>query len=111
MSYGTPPPPPGYGAAQPAYGGVPQPHPKGTTVLVLGILGLVCCGVAGIFAWVMGNTAIKEIDANPAAYDNRGTVQAGRILGIISVAFLVIGVIVSILWVILVVAAGVSTSP
>ncbi|MFP5282874.1 MAG: DUF4190 domain-containing protein [Actinomycetes bacterium] len=72
---------PGYG-----YGQVAQPHPQGTTVLVLGILGLVVCFIAGIVALVMGNKALKEIDANPGAYNNRQSVQIGRILGIISIA-------------------------
>ncbi len=77
MSYGTTPPPPPYGAPQP-YGGMPVPHPKGTLILVFGILGLLCCVPFGIAAWVMGNGALRDIDANPAAYNNRGTVSAGR---------------------------------
>lgn len=85
---------PGYG--QP-YGSVPQPHPQGTTVLVLGILGLVVCFIAGIVAVVMGNRALKEIDANPSAYNNRQSVVIGRILGIISIvlwAVIIVGYIV-----------------
>jgi len=60
MSYGTPPPQPG----QPApYGyGPPPNHPRATTVLVLGILALAFCGILGIPAWVIGNTALREID-------------------------------------------------
>lgn len=87
---------PGYG--QPAYGAgygaVPQPHPQGTTVLVLGILGLVVCFIAGIVAVVMGNKALKEIDANPAAYNNRQNVVIGRILGIIGIVLQVLGLVI-----------------
>jgi hypothetical protein len=54
----------------------------------------------------MGNRAIREIDANPAAYSNRGTVNAGRICGIIGTIFLVLGVV---LWIVLI-AAGVLSS-
>ena len=54
-------------------------------MLVLGILGLVVCFICGIFAITMGNKALKEIDANPAAYNNRQSVTIGRILGIIGV--------------------------
>jgi uncharacterized membrane protein len=86
----------------PGPGPVPQPHPQGTTVLVLGIVGLVVCFVAGIIALVMGNKALKEIDANPAAYNNRQSVVVGRILGIIGVAW---QVIVAIIYVILIVVA------
>ena len=66
-------------------GMAPQPYAQATTVLVLGILGLVVCFICGIFAITMGNKGLKEIDANPAAYNNRQTVVIGRVLGIISV--------------------------
>lgn len=77
-------------------GGVPQPHPKGTIVLVLGILSIVLCGVGvilGPIALVQGSKALKEIDANPAAYNNRQNVNIGRILGIIGLILGVIGII------------------
>jgi hypothetical protein len=78
------PPPPA-----PAYA---QEHPKGTTILVLGILSLVCCGIfTGIPAWVMGNSALKEIDRSGGAYSNRGTVKAGMICGIIGTVLSAIG--------------------
>ncbi|MBM6403156.1 DUF4190 domain-containing protein [Phycicoccus sp. CSK15P-2] len=97
----TPPPPPpgdgsgGYAAPPPPAGGTggPVDHPKGITILVLGILSVVCCSPLGIVALVMGNNALKEIDANPSAYSNRQIVQIGRILGIIGIVFLVLGII------------------
>jgi hypothetical protein len=58
-------------------------HPEGTTILVLGIVSWVACGLAAPFAWAMGNQALKEIDANPGRYANRSNVQIGRILGIV----------------------------
>jgi hypothetical protein len=60
---------------------------------VLGILSLVLCSIFGPFAWGMGNTAIHEIDARPEAYVNRGTVQAGRICGIIGTCFLILTIL------------------
>lgn len=86
----TPPPPP-----PPPYGGPAGPvdHPKGITILVLGILSLVCCSPLGIAAWLMGNSALKEIDAEPGRYGNRQIVQIGRILGIVGVVFMVLGII------------------
>lgn len=98
----TPPPPPppgsgdgGYGAPPPPMGGMggPVDHPKGMTILILGILSLVCCSPLGIAAFVMGNTALKEIDAQPGRYGNRQIVQIGRILGIIGMVFLVLSII------------------
>ncbi|MCU1498623.1 MAG: hypothetical protein JWM47_2576 [Acidimicrobiales bacterium] len=111
MSYtppeGFPPPggPPGYGQpayGQPAYGqpagyGGSREHPQGTTIMVLGILSLVVCGLLGPFAWSMGNKAIREIDANPGAYTNRGSVSAGRICGMISSILMILGVVAFVL--------------
>ena len=60
-------------------------HPQGTTILVLGILSIVVCGILGPFAWNMGNQTLREIDANPSVvYSNRGNVAAGRICGMIA---------------------------
>jgi hypothetical protein len=81
-----PPPPPQSGSPyqSPYGGGVPQPHPRGTTVLVLGILSLFCFGIIlGPIAIALGKSALNEIDANPAAYSNRGMVLAGFVLGIV----------------------------
>jgi len=66
---------------------------QATTILVLGILSLVLCQVLGPFAWVMGNKEIAAIDAGERPPENRGTAQAGRILGIISTVLLLIGVV------------------
>lgn len=96
--YGQP-TPYGFGGAAP-YGQVPREHPKGTQVLILGILSIVVCPILGPFAMVQGKNALAEIDANPAAYSNRGTVNVGRILGIIGtvlIAFWVIYLVVMII--------------
>jgi hypothetical protein len=69
-----------------------QEDSQATTILVLGILGLVLCQVLGPFAWVMGNKELAGIDAGRRAPENRGTAQAGRILGIISTVLMIIGV-------------------
>ena len=47
---------------QPPYSRPPQDHPQTTTILVLGICGLVLCQVLGPFAWSMGNRPLREID-------------------------------------------------
>ncbi|MGH9210514.1 MAG: DUF4190 domain-containing protein [Acidimicrobiales bacterium] len=96
---------PAYGGP-PAYGGVRE-HPQGTTILVLGILSLVVCSLLGPVAWVMGNNAMAEIDRAPGAYTNRGSVQAGRICGIIATVLMIVGVVFVI---ILIAAAGSSSS-
>ncbi len=103
---------PGYGPGgygQPAGGYGQVEHPKGTTVLVLGILSLVVgsfsCGVGlllGPVAWIMGNGVVRDIDASPGTYSNRGAAQAGRICGIVATVLLLLGLIA----VVMLVAAG-----
>ena len=106
--WGAPPPPPpsstntpGHIAPNPyGWGGVPREHPNGTTILVLGILSLVFCGLCGPFAWVMGNNAMREIDAQPGVNGtNRGAVSAGRICGIVGSCFLILFALWLLLWV------------
>jgi uncharacterized membrane protein YjgN (DUF898 family) len=92
----TPPPPP-YGAPQPpAYGPMAPDHPKATTVLVLGILGLVVCGVLAPFAWVMGNQVLREIDASGGTLGGRSNANAGRICGIIGTMLLGVAVVITV---------------
>lgn len=88
-------PPPGYIAPSPyGWGAPPRDHPNGTTILVLGILSLVACGLCGPFAWSMGNKAIKEMDAQPGAnWSNRGNVTAGRVCGIIGTCILGLSIV------------------
>lgn len=72
----SPPPP-----HQPYY--VAPDHPQASTVLVLGILGLVLCQVLSPFAWVMGSRVVNEIDGSRGAYGGRGIANAGRVCGIV----------------------------
>lgn len=67
---------------------------QATTVLVLGILGVVVCGILAPIAWAMGNTELAAIDSGRRPPQNRGTANAGRILGIIGTVLLAIGIIV-----------------
>lgn len=60
---------------------------------MLGILGIICCGPLGIAAWVMGNRELEAIDAGRRNPENRGTANAGRIIGIVATALLVLGVL------------------
>ncbi len=91
----NPPPPPQphpYGA--PAYGGYqPVPdHPQATTVLVLGIIGILI-GVTAPVAWVMGSRAKREIEASGGRLGGLQQVTIGWILGIVMTILLVISVI------------------
>lgn len=101
----TYPSPPPSGGWQP-----PVKHPQSTTALVLGILGLVVCGILGPFAWYIGGKAVREIDAEPGRYDGRGEANAGQILGIIATVFLIIGLLTVLAIIVLTVIAA-STAP
>lgn len=85
-----------YAPPPPGHDGVPQPHPQGTAVLALGIIGLIACGILAPVAWVMGSNALREIDRNPSAYSNRGTVQAGMVLGIVGTILWILGIILTV---------------
>lgn len=102
-----------YVQASPYGGQMAQPHPQGTLVLIFGILSLVGITILGPFAWYMGNKALKEIDANPAAYSDRNNVNIGKILGMIGSILLIIGVVALIVYIIFIVvviaAAGASS--
>jgi hypothetical protein len=93
-------------------GGVPQPHPKGTQILVLGILSIVLsCAVVGlvlgIVTLVQSKPVLAEIDANPVAYNNRQQVNIGRILGIVG---LILGILGIIYWVVIIVIAAIGAT-
>jgi uncharacterized membrane protein YjgN (DUF898 family) len=82
-----------YPAPPPAPYQQPANHPQAVTVLVLGILGLVICGILAPFAWIMGNRVVGEIDASGRTIGGRDLANIGRILGIIGTVLLVIGVL------------------
>lgn len=91
-------PPPGQGPPPPQPPYPPQyayPYPveppatsKATTAMVLGICGLVVCpGALSIPAWILGQQAVREIDASGGRLGGRSQAQAGYILGIIGTVF------------------------
>jgi hypothetical protein len=85
------PPPPAYGAPAGYAGAAPQ-NSQGTIALVTGILGLLCCGILSIVAIITGRKGVALADQGLAT--NRGSAQAGMILGWIGVALWVVGVVV-----------------
>ncbi|GAA1166512.1 hypothetical protein GCM10009584_04360 [Ornithinimicrobium humiphilum] len=86
---------PGYGLGSQAPWGLPATtaHPRGTLVLILGILSVALAPILGPFAWAMSRTALKEADASALPVSNRAQLQAGLALGIIGTAFLALGIL------------------
>ena len=91
MSY-TPPPPPMPGdPGQPGGYAQPKTNTKALWSMILGIVGLVCCGLfTGIPALILGNMAKKEIEGSAGAQTGAGMAKAGVILGIIAIVLSVV---------------------
>ena len=83
---------------------------EATTALVLGILSFVLCGVLAPFAWSIGNREVQAIDAGRRPPQNRGTAQAGKILGLIGTILLIIAVAVLVLVAVLLITSAAVTS-
>ena len=66
-------------------------------MLVLGILGLACCVILGIIAWVMGNKDLKEMAAGRMDRSGEGTTKAGKICGMISVILAIIVTVIQLI--------------
>jgi hypothetical protein len=75
-------------------GAVPGTNKKAIWSLVLGIVGLLCCGfLAGIPAIILGNMAKKEIATTGEG--GNGLATAGLVLGVLAVIWGVIYVILA----------------
>ncbi len=64
-----------------------------TLILVLGIVGLLCCSLLGPVVWYMGKQELQGIAEGRIMAANEGTAKAGMILGMIGTAFLVFGIL------------------
>ncbi|MHC4206793.1 MAG: DUF4190 domain-containing protein [Planctomycetota bacterium] len=80
-----------------------RPH-RGGLILALGILGIVCCFICGIIAWVMGNNDLREMAAGRMDPSGQGLTQAGKICGIVSVVLLIINFIFGLMFLLMQVA-------
>jgi hypothetical protein len=99
----TPPPP----KAEDAWRSGPAPPPSGQwaappanakadgaiAALVLGILGILLCPLCAPVAWGLGRKAERLVDASGGMLAGRGEATAGKILGMIGVAFIVLGIV------------------
>jgi len=72
---------------------------RSTLILVLGILGIVLCALCAPFAWIMGKGDLTKMAAGTMDPANRGVTKGGMICGIIGTVLMVIGVVLTILWI------------
>jgi hypothetical protein len=106
--------PPGTWAQQPGYpvDGLPgAAYPRksqAVPALVFSVLGLpFCCGPLSIVGLFMGRAEMNAIDRGESDPTKRGTAQAAYIIGIIGAAFLVLGILAYLFFIVV----AVSTSP
>jgi len=85
-------------------------HPRATTAMILGILGLVLCQLVGPFALVIGRKAVREIDASNGMLGGRGQATAGWIMGLISTILLALSIVVVVVAVIAAIASSDTSS-
>lgn len=60
------------------------------TALVLGILGVICCGLLAPVAWYLGNQELKAIREGRSPMAGEALAKIGMILGIIGTVLLVL---------------------
>lgn len=78
-------------------GAATQQNSRAVMTVILGVLGIVCCGLLAPVAWYLANEELKAIDAGRLSDTNRGMAQVGKILGIIGTILLGLGL----LWILL----------
>lgn len=83
-----------------------QEH-RGTTILVLGIVSLVCCVIAGIPAIIMANEDLRKMDQGIMDSTGRSVTNVGKILGIVGLVLAALGIVLQLLLFGLGVAAGI----
>lgn len=73
--------------------------PNGVLIIVLGILGYLCCCFAGLgiipsaIAFFMARKSEKMYAANPELYDNMSQIKTGKIVALIAVILNVLYII------------------
>jgi len=79
--------------SEPISGTATASNNRPTIILVLGILGVVCCGLMAPVAWIMGSSELKSIRAGSSPASGEGLAKAGMILGIIGTVLLLFGLL------------------
>ena len=92
--FGDPPGRPGPSSAQQQANGA-------VAALVLGILGVIFCPLCGPVAWSLGRTAERQVDAAGGQLGGRGLATAGKVLGIVGTALLVVLILVVVFGIVL----------
>lgn len=89
-----------HGQQEPEQPGPAQGHPLATVSLILGILSLPV-QLLGPVAWVLGRRAVAEIDAQPERWEGRRSARVGTVLGMVTTAVLLLGLVGAVAYVVL----------
>ncbi|WP_308209065.1 DUF4190 domain-containing protein [Actinoallomurus purpureus] len=84
----------------------PQDDSGATTSMVLGILGLVLCGLLSPIALFMGMSAKRRIRESGGYIGGEGNATAGIVMGAIGTAFIVLGLVFVVIVIIMAAAAS-----
>ena len=82
------------------------PNHRGPLILVLGILGFVCCPIFGIPAILMANEDIAKMDRGQMNPEGRGLTVAGKIVAIVCLVLALFGFAAQMLLVVIAAAAA-----
>jgi hypothetical protein len=82
--------------------GTKEPH-RGVLILVLGILGLMVCGIVGIFAWMMGKRDLELIRTGQMDKEGEALTKVGYILGIVGTILFLIWLAIFVLYILFIV--------
>jgi len=82
-----------------------EPH-RGTLILILGLVSLVCCNVVGPVALFMANNDLQAMRAGRMDPEGESATNVGRILAIIGTVLLVLSFFGGILLMIVFAAVG-----
>jgi hypothetical protein len=66
---------------------------RATTSLIMGILGVICCGLLAPVAWYLGSQELQAIAAGQSSAAGEGLAKAGKILGIIGTVLLILSLV------------------
>ena len=66
-------------------------------ILVLGILGLVCCAICAPIAWIMGKNDLAKIQAGQISKEAESTTKIGMILGMVGTILIIIGIVIQLI--------------
>ncbi|MDD5644931.1 MAG: DUF4190 domain-containing protein [bacterium] len=94
--------------------GVMPPEDKASgravTALVLGIVGMLCCGPLAIAAWILGAMELSDIKKGLSSKAGEGMAKAGMIIGIVGTVLMILGILIWISIMAIGIMAGVAES-